>query len=408
MKLFRLLLAVVPAPALAQTVTFDDVPVGVAPTDAGGTLTLYMDIYKPPGATAPTPVLLWIHGGGWLNGSYNLGLPALAQPLLARGIAVATIGYRLSSQAIFPAQIHDVKGAARFIRANAASFGINPHRVGAWGTSAGGHLTALLATSGGVAAVEGATGGNADMSSRVMAAVDYFGPTDILNMSLDYNPPQPGGPHDHPQSAESRLIGYDQPGEGIGVLRANQNNPATPFPQLINLVNLVNPVTHVTDDDPAMYIAHGVIDPTVPIAQSTRLANALTPVGVPFTYTQVAGAGHGGLGASTDNAARDFLARYLLARDGDANLDGTTNISDFAALASRFNQPGAWRHGDFDNDGAVSIADFSRLAAGFNSSAPRAAIVPEPVAVAAAIPFALARRRGRIPSACRAEFSGLS
>jgi acetyl esterase/lipase len=378
------------------TPTFNDVAVGVVPLDAGGTHTLRMDIYKPAGATSATPIVAWIHGGGWLGGSYNNGLPAHTQPLLQRGIAVATIGYRLSGQAIFEAQIWDVKGAIRFLRANSASFGIDPNRIGAWGSSAGGHLSALLATSGGVADAEGTTGGNGEFSSRIMAAADYFGPTDILNMSLDYSPPQPGGPHDQPQSPESRLIGFDDPGQGIGVLRANQTNPTPPFPEKMRLVTLANPISHLTTDDPAIYIAHGTNDTTVPIGQSTRLANALPAVQVPFTYTQVAGAGHGGLGAATDAAARDFLARYLLAIDGDANLDGITNIGDFSALASRFNQGGAWRHGDFDNDGLVDLADFATLAANFNHTqvAARGASVPEPMGIAL-IAVALIRTRYR-------------
>jgi acetyl esterase/lipase len=372
---------VVVAPAAGQiTPAFNDVNVGVVPTDAGGTITLRMDIYRPAATPGALPVVAWIHGGGWQNGSYNNGLPAAARPLLDRGIAVATIGYRLSGTSIFPAQIHDVKGAIRFLRANAATFGLRPERIGAWGTSAGGHLTALLATSGGVADAEGTTGGNLDGNSRIMAAVDYFGPTDLLNMSLDYDPPQPGGPHDQPTSAESRLIGFDGAGEGIGVLRANQTNPAAPFPEKMRLVTLANPITHLDRADPAFFIAHGTNDNTVPIGQSTRLANALNALAVPNTYFQVVGAGHGGLGTLTDTAARDFLANHLLAIDGDADLDGDVDVADFASLAANFNRPGAWRHGDFDNRGVVDLADFARLAANFNVTSPRASLaaVPEP------------------------------
>ena len=311
---------------------------------------------------------------------------------------MATIDYGLSGQAIFEAQIWDVKGAIRFLRANAAGLGLRADRIAAWGTSAGGHLTALLATSGGVSDAEGATGGNASFGSRIMAAVDYFGPTDLLNLSLDFNPPQPGGSHDQPTSPESRLIGFSAPGEGIGVLRANQSNPAPPFPEKMRLVTLANPITHVDRADPAMFIAHGTNDGAVPIGQSTRLAVALTATGVPHTYLQVASAGHGGLGVATDTAARDFIARHLLAGDGDANLDGQVNIADFSALAATFNAAGAWRHGDFDNNGFVTLADFATLAANFNSTAtaaPFGATVPEASASAALFATAvggLARR----------------
>lgn len=392
--------AVASAAGVAAGQAFNDLPVAVVPTDAGGTLTLRMDVYKPAGVTTPTPVLVWIHGGGWQGGSYNNGLPAVAQPLLARGTAVATIGYRLSGQAIFEAQIWDVKGAVRYLRANAGTLGLRGDRIAAWGSSAGGHLTALLATSGGVPAAEGTTGGNAGVNSRVMAVADYFGPTDLLNMSLDYVPPQPGGPHDQPNSPESRLIGFGGVGEGIGVLRANQANPAPPFPEKMRLVTLANPIAHVDPADPAFFIAHGTNDQTVPLGQSTRLASALNAAGVPNTYLQVAGAGHGALGTATDSAARDFLARHLLARDGDADLDGDVDIADFSLLAASFNSAGAWRHGDFDNDGAVTLGDFASLAANFNAPAGRpAASVPEPAAAlgiaAVAVVGATARARRR-------------
>lgn len=373
----------------AQTVTFNDVPVGVVPTDAGGTLTLRMDIYKPAGATTATPVAVWIHGGAWLGGSYNAGLPGIMQPLLNSGISVATIGYRLSSDAIFPAQIHDVKGAIRHLRANAQTYGINPSRIGAWGSSAGGHLTALLATSGGVSGAEGNSGGNLGFSSRIMAGVDYFGPTDLLNMSLDVtNPPGSTFDHDAPGSPESRLIGFSGAGEGIGVLRANQSNPNPPFTQKMALVTLANSITHIGYDDPAMFVAHGTMDTTVPMGQSTRLHNALTAAGVPHTYLEVAGAGHGPLGTATDAAARAFLMQHLLAIDGDANLDGRTDSADFNRLATFFGRPGAWRHGDFDNNGMVNSSDFNILARNFGAGLPASA-VPEPAVSALLAPALL-------------------
>jgi fermentation-respiration switch protein FrsA (DUF1100 family) len=230
-----------------------------------------------------------------------------------------------------------------------------------------------------------------------MAAVDYFGPTDLLNMSLDYVPPQPGGPHDQPTSAESRLIGFSAAGQGIGVLRDNQSNPLAPFPEKMRLITLANPITHVDRADPAFFIAHGTNDNTVPVGQSVRLASALQSADVEHAYVPVVGAGHGGLGAATDSAARDFVSRLLLARDGDANLDQSVNLADFAQLAGNFNQSGAWRHGDFDNTGAVDITDFALLANNFNQAAARAA-VPEPLNAwifAAAFLFPPWRRRAR-------------
>jgi acetyl esterase/lipase len=293
--------------AAAQVPTYDDVVVGSVPLDAGGTMNLLTDIYLPAGATGPTPLLLWIHGGGWQSGTQNES-PGAAMQLLFSGVAVATVGYRLSGQAIFPAQIHDVKGVVRYLRANAALYNLDPNRIACWGSSAGAHLAALLATSGGVLDLEGNSGGNLSESSRVMAAVDYFGPTDLLQMNLDVTTP-PGSTinHDAPTSPESRLIGFDGPGEGIGVLRANIANPAPPFPALAALVALTNPITHLTSDDPPLFVSHGQQDTTVPFAQSLRLRDGALAIGLGPVFKSVAAAGHGFLGSTTDAQARAFL-----------------------------------------------------------------------------------------------------
>jgi acetyl esterase/lipase len=356
--------------SLAQTSpTYNDVTYGAGSLDAGGTTPMRMNIYRPAGVTSPTPVVLWIHGGAWLAGTYD-SPPGLALPLLQRGIAVASVEYRLSGEAIFPAQIHDVKGAVRYLRANAITYGIDPLRIGAWGSSAGGHLTALLATSAGVEAAEGTTGGNPGQSSRILAAVDYFGPTDLLNMQLDITtPPGSNIDHDSNTSPESRLIGFDDPGQGIGVLRANQNNPADPFRQKIALVNLANPITHVSSDDPITFIAHGLSDATVPSKQSQRLLDALTAAGVSATYTPVAGAGHGNLGTATNNAALDFLVRELTRPFGDANRDGAVDVADLGILASHWQQNGGWAQGDFNGSGMIDVADLGLLASNWQSTA---------------------------------------
>lgn len=252
-----------------------------------------LDIYLPATGQPPYPVIVWIHGGGWTSGDKSSAAGRAAQ-LVPLGFAVVGINYRLSGDAIFPAQIHDCKGAIRWLRANAVQFNLDPNRIGVWGSSAGGHLVALLGTSGGIPPLEGTVGGNASFSSRVQAVADYFGPTDLLNMNLDVTtPPGSGIDHDAPSSPESRLIGFDGPSEGVGVLRANQNNPAPPFPEKMTLIRLANPVIPVSSDDPPFYVAHGTIDTSVPMAQSTRLAVALQNAGVPHTYNQVDGAGHG-------------------------------------------------------------------------------------------------------------------
>ena len=144
-----------------------------------GQRTLEMDVYRPNDAWGLLPAVVCIHGGGWANGTRkNHGI--LAQAIADRGYVAATISYRLSGEAPFPAAIHDCKAAVRFLRANATEYGIDTEKIGAMGLSAGGHLTALLATSHGVDSLEG-DGGNASFSSAIQAAVPMGAQTDLLS-----------------------------------------------------------------------------------------------------------------------------------------------------------------------------------------------------------------------------------
>jgi acetyl esterase/lipase/V8-like Glu-specific endopeptidase len=140
---------------------------------------LEMDIYRPKNTDGALPAIVCIHGGGWAKGN-RIHFRSPAQALAARGFVTASISYRLSGEAPFPAQIHDCKAAVRFLRANAAKYGINPQRIGVIGHSAGGHLAALVASSGDVAELEG-NGGNADVSSAVQSAVPMGAQTDFLS-----------------------------------------------------------------------------------------------------------------------------------------------------------------------------------------------------------------------------------
>ncbi|HEX2726571.1 MAG TPA: alpha/beta hydrolase, partial [Beijerinckiaceae bacterium] len=242
---------------------------------------LMLDLYVPAGGKAP--LVVWIHGGAWRQGSRR---NPQAMYLTERGYAVASIGYRLSQEAIFPAQIHDCKAAIRWLRANAARYGYDASRIGAWGPSAGGHLAALLGTSGGVKELEG-DGGNASQSSRVQAVVDFFGPTDLPAMArfpsnLD---------HAAADSPESQLIG--------GKVGDSLEKAA-----------LANPIRYITKDDPPFLILHGDKDMTVPINQSELLEKALREAGVPVTYRVMQGAGHGGP-AFTAPEVREQVASFF-------------------------------------------------------------------------------------------------
>jgi acetyl esterase/lipase len=244
-----------------------------------------LDLYLPETSRGLLPVVIWVHGGAWRGGSKDR---CPAERLVARGYAVASINYRLSQHATFPAQIEDCKAAVRWLRAHAQQYGLDPRRFGVWGASAGGHLVALLGVAGDVKELEG-TGGSAQQSSRVQCVVDWFGPTDFLKM---------GGTHDDPASPESRLIG-------------------APIQQNAAKVARANPIRYVTPDDPPFLIVHGDADPTVPIGQSELLEAALKAARVEVSFLRLAGAGHGGpqfQAAAVQGAIDLFLDRHLLGR----------------------------------------------------------------------------------------------
>lgn len=243
-----------------------------------------LDLYLPPNPAKPLPLIVWVHGGAWSAGSKSQ-CPAVQ--FVAKGYAVASVEYRLSQVATFPAQIHDCKAAIRFLRANAKQYNLDPDRFAAWGSSAGGHLVALLGTSGDVKEIEGDLGEHKDVSSRVQAVVDWFGPTDLTQMGKG-----PRIDHDSPNSPESRLLG--------GV-------PA----QMKEKAAAANPITHVSKDDPPFLIAHGDKDDLVPPSQSKLLYEALQKAGVTATLNIIEGAGHGFRTPEATKQAEAFFEKHL-------------------------------------------------------------------------------------------------
>ena len=244
-----------------------------------------LDLYLPQSENK-LPVIIWVHGGAWLAGSKNDFVPL---DYLSDGYAIASINYRLSQHAVFPAQIEDCKAAVRWLRANAKKYNLDPARFAAWGASAGGHLVALLGTTGDVKDFD--TGQNLNESSAVRAVVDYFGPTDFLQMKAHS---VPGGmPHGTPDSPESRLVGG-------------------PIQEKKELVKKANPITYVTSNDAPFLIIHGDADPLVPHHQSEILASALEKAGVPVTFYTVKGGGHGIFNdPNVPEMTKEFLAKYL-------------------------------------------------------------------------------------------------
>ncbi|MEZ4660161.1 MAG: alpha/beta hydrolase [Caldilineaceae bacterium] len=244
-----------------------------------------LDLYLPAQGRN-RPLILWVHGGAFRVGSKegNADNPPPFE-YVVQGYALASINYRLSQHAIFPAQIEDCKAAVRWLRAHAAEYGLDPNRFGAWGPSAGGHLVAMLGTAGHVAEFE--VGAHLDVSSRVQCVVNYFGPTDFLQMDTQRLPD--GMIHDTPDSPESELVG--------GPIQENPHKVAS-----------ANPITYVTADVPPMLIVHGDQDPLVPHGQSVLLVEALQNVGADVTFYTVAGGGHGHF---TDPKVPELTAAFL-------------------------------------------------------------------------------------------------
>lgn len=258
-----------------------------------------LDIFLPNVGTAPYPVVVWIHGGGWVSGDKGqFNNSKQYAELTARGYAVVSINYRLSGEAKFPAQIYDVKAALRWLRANASTYAFDPDKIAVWGSSAGGHLSALAGTSGAVTELENLTLGNSNFSSRVQAVVDWFGPTDVLKMDSMANVQGcTGSNHNSANSPESALIGF----------------AITARP---DLAAKVNPIMYITNDDPPLFIAHGLSDCTVPYGQSQLLYDKLLPVigATKLKLRLYPATGHGA--GAFDNVvnikdAVDFLDMYL-------------------------------------------------------------------------------------------------
>jgi acetyl esterase/lipase len=257
-----------------------------------------LDIYLPDG-NGPFPVIVSIHGGAFKAGDKadKQVLPMLEG--LKRGYAVVSVNYRLSGEAIFPAQIFDIKAAIRWIRANSKKYKLDPDHIAAWGGSAGGHLSALAGTSGGVKELEDLNMGNPDKLSNVQAVVDWFGPTDFLKMNQQLKEGKVDKPMKHldPASPESELIG--------------KNIADAP-----DLVKAANPETYISPDDPPFLIQHGMIDNLVPFQQSLNLAALLqkTIGSEKVTINLFGESGHGGPAfTSPENLDKvfSFLDKYL-------------------------------------------------------------------------------------------------
>ncbi len=258
-----------------------------------GEKSLKLDLYVPlgnPGDAKP-PLIMWIHGGAWKAGD-KAHMPL--KWLTTKGYAIASINYRFSQEAKFPAQIFDCKGALRFLRAHAAEYGFDATRAAVGGDSAGGHLTALMGTSGGVKELEGDVGGNTDQSSKVQLALDYYGPTDFMAFDEHLEKSYSTKPAENPVA---QLLG--------GAIKDNADK-----------ARAASPTNYVDAGDPPFLIMQGDKDPLVPVAQAMLLHDALTKAGVENTLKIIEGGGHGGKGfydGDGGKLALDLLEKHIKA-----------------------------------------------------------------------------------------------
>lgn len=258
-----------------------------------------LDLHLPEKpAERPLPLIVHIHGGGWMGGNK---FPCPVVGMVAKGYAVASVEYRFSQKAKFPAQIQDCQAAIRWLRANSKQHNIDPERLGAVGGSAGGHLSALVGTAGGRNAFF-PIGGNEDQSDRVQAVCDIFGPTNFTTVM---------------QQADD-----DKNVRNIFKF----NSPSDPYSLLIGVsldgnkekTDAVSPVNYVSKDTPPILILHGTHDALVPLAQSEEFAAVLKDNGVPVWLQKLPGSGHGGGGFGKPtivNLMQNFFDKHLKGAD---------------------------------------------------------------------------------------------
>ena len=279
MKSLILLFSALTTVALAQTPKPYSLPAGIKMEKdiayvEGGDEAQKLDIYLPQTASEkPMPLIVHIHGGGWRGGSK---FPCPVAAMVIKGYAVASVEYRFSQKAVFPAQIQDCQAAIRWLRAHAKQYNFDTDHLGAVGGSAGGHLSALVGTSGGKKAFP-PIGGHLDESDRVQAVIDIYGPADFSTVVQ--------------QAAEDKNV------KNIFAF----NTPSDPYSSLIGTqlddkpkADAVSPVHYVSKDSPPFLILHGTHDTLVPYAQSVQFEAALKAQGVPVWLQTLPGSGHGG------------------------------------------------------------------------------------------------------------------
>ena len=245
---------------------------------------LRLDVYSPRTPAIASPLVVWIHGGAWRSGSKN-NIPV--DRWLEHGFAIASVDYRLSPVARFPAQVHDIKAAIRFLRAEASRLHVDPYRLVIAGNSAGGHLAALAGVSQGVEALEGRVGTALDQDSAVQAIVSFYGAANLQSIL-----------------GQSTAHGLSVRVPALQLLLGGLPD------QQVELARLASPTAHVDPRDPPLWLIHGDADPQMPLEQSHELEQAYRRQQLPVDLDIIAGGQHGGP-EFFDLQRLDRLARQL-------------------------------------------------------------------------------------------------
>ncbi len=289
-----------PAPTLAD--------IDYAPADPAGSNGHKLDLYLPAGASGPRPVAIWTGGSAWLADTGKRSAPGVAAQLLPAGYAVAGVSIRSSSQVKFPGQLHDIKAAIRWLRANAAKHNLDPNRIAIMGDSSGGWTTAMAAVTGDVPDLEGSVG-TTGVSSNVQAAVAFYPPTNFLTMDFwALRKCAPAQCHDSETSPESRLVGC-------------------PIQSCPEKVRAADPARYVSAGDPPIMILHGNSDPLVPHNQGEQLYMALNKACKDAAFISLPKAGHGPWNAFlTDDALRQAATIRTTSSEGCAVTNPTPYV----------------------------------------------------------------------------------
>jgi acetyl esterase/lipase len=255
------LLLVVPADAVAQA---PRVRHDLVYATAGGK-NLALDLYMPANVASP-PLVVWVHGGRWMNGT-KADVP---MAFVEHGIATASVDFRQSTEARFPAMVHDIKAAIRFLRAKASEHGYRSDRIAIAGASSGAHLAALVGVTNGHKELEGTLGDFRTQSSAVQAIVSYYAASNLTTILAQSTP------------------------YGVGVRKPALQNLLGALPEENpELARLASPVMHVDKNDPPLLLLHGDQDPQMPINQSHELEGAYEKHGLDVFFDVVHGAVHG-------------------------------------------------------------------------------------------------------------------